>query len=94
MNLAAGMPQFIGAGLAAIGMIGAGIGVGNVWASYITALSRNPASKAEIGANIWIGFAVTEAIALFALIVALIALFALVRSCPFRHFGFRSPRQP
>ena len=68
--------KFIGAGLAAIGMIGAGIGVGNVWASYITALSRNPASKAEIGANIWIGFAVTEAIALFALIVALIALFA------------------
>jgi F-type H+-transporting ATPase subunit c len=57
-------------------MIGAGIGVGNVWASYISALARNPASKAEIGANIWIGFAVTEAIALFALIVALIALFA------------------
>ena len=55
--------------------IGAGIGVGNVWASYITAISRNPASKEEIGANIWIGFAVTEAIALFALIVALIALF-------------------
>lgn len=67
--------KFIGAGLAAIGMIGAGIGVGNVWASYITAISRNPASKEEIGASIWIGFAVTEAIALFALIVALIALY-------------------
>ena len=68
--------KLIGAGLAAIGMIGAGIGVGNVWASYISAIARNPASKDEIGANIWIGFAVTEAIALFALIVALIALFA------------------
>ena len=56
--------------------VGAGIGVGNVWSSYITAIARNPASKEEIGANIWIGFAVTEAIALFALIVALIALFA------------------
>ena len=32
--------KLIGAGLAAIGMIGAGIGVGNVWASYITALAR------------------------------------------------------
>ena len=62
--------KLIGAGLAAIGMIGAGIGVGNVWSSYITAIARNPASKEEIG------FAVTEAIALFALIVALIALFA------------------
>ena len=67
--------KFLGAGLAAIGMIGAGIGVGNVWASYITALSRNPASKDDIGASIWIGFAVTEAIALFALIVSFLILF-------------------
>ncbi len=67
--------KFVGAGLAAIGMIGAGIGVGNVWASYISALARNPASKDEIGANIWIGFAVTEAIALFALLIAILALF-------------------
>ena len=65
----------IGAGLAAIGMIGAGIGVGNVWSSYISALARNPAAKDDIGANIWIGFAVTEAIALFALIIGLMALF-------------------
>ncbi|MDJ0895141.1 MAG: F0F1 ATP synthase subunit C [Alphaproteobacteria bacterium] len=67
--------KFVGAGLAAIGMIGAGIGVGNVWASYISALARNPASKDEIGANIWIGFAVTEAIALFALLISILALF-------------------
>lgn len=66
----------IGAGLAAIGMIGAGFGVGNVWSSYFQAIARNPAAKEEIGATIWIGFAVTEAIALFALVVALIALFA------------------
>ena len=46
--------KLVGAGLAAIGMIGAGIGVGNVWASYISAISRNPASKGEIGASIWI----------------------------------------
>ena len=67
--------KLIGAGLAAIGLIGAGIGVGNVWASYFQAIARNPAAKEEIGAAIWIGFAVTEAIGLFALIVALIALF-------------------
>ena len=35
--------KFIGAGLAAIGMIGSGIGVGNVWANLITAVGRNPA---------------------------------------------------
>jgi F0F1-type ATP synthase membrane subunit c/vacuolar-type H+-ATPase subunit K len=68
--------KLIAAGLATMGVIGAGIGVGNVWAAYISALARNPASKADIGAFIWIGFAVTEAIALFALIIAFIALAA------------------
>jgi F-type H+-transporting ATPase subunit c len=65
----------IGAGLAAIGMIGAGIGVGNIWASLITAVGRNPAAKQNVELYGWIGFAVTEAIALFALVVALILLF-------------------
>ncbi|GAB5469938.1 MAG: F0F1 ATP synthase subunit C [Rhodospirillales bacterium] len=67
--------KLIGAGIAAMGMIGAGIGVGNVWSSFFSAIARNPASKDEIGANIWIGFAVTEAIALFALLVSLMLLF-------------------
>jgi len=40
--------KLIGAGLAAIGMIGAGIGVGNVWASYITALARIQLQKAKL----------------------------------------------
>ena len=68
--------KFIGAGLAAIGMIGSGIGVGNIWSSLITAVGRNPAAKANVELYGWIGFAVTEAIALFALVVALMVLFA------------------
>lgn len=68
--------RLIGAGLAAIGMIGAGIGVGNVWSSLIGAVGRNPGAKKEVELYGWIGFAVTEAIALFALIVALIILFS------------------
>ena len=68
--------KLVGAGLAAIGMVGAGVGVGHIWASYIETIGRNPASKDEIGAFIWIGFAVTEAIALFALIMAFIILAA------------------
>lgn len=68
--------KFIGAGLAAIGMIGAGIGVGNIWSSLIATVGRNPAAKASVELYGWIGFAVTEAIALFALVVALIILFA------------------
>jgi F-type H+-transporting ATPase subunit c len=67
--------KMIGAGLATLGMIGAGLGVGQVWANYFNAIARNPASKEEIGANVWIGFAVTEAIAIYALVVALLVLF-------------------
>lgn len=68
--------KFIGAGLAAIGMIGSGIGVGNIWSNLILAVGRNPAAKANVELYGWIGFAVTEAIALFALVVALMVLFA------------------
>jgi F-type H+-transporting ATPase subunit c len=68
--------KMIGAGLAAIGMIGSGIGVGNIWANLIATVGRNPAAKSSVELYGWIGFAVTEAIALFALVVALIVLFA------------------
>lgn len=68
--------KMIGAGLAAIGMIGAGIGVGNIWSSLISTVGRNPSAKDSVELYAWIGFAVTEAIALFALVVALILLFA------------------
>ena len=75
LEVATQFARLIGAGLAAIGMVGAGIGVGRIWASYIEAIGRNPAAKEEIGAFIWIGFAVTEAIALFAHVIALLILF-------------------
>lgn len=68
--------KLIGAGLAAIGMIGSGIGVGNIWANLIATVGRNPAAKSNVELYGWIGFAVTEAIALFALVVALMILFA------------------
>lgn len=68
--------KLIGAGLAAIGMIGSGIGVGNIWSNLIATVGRNPAAKSNVELYGWIGFAVTEAIALFALVVALMLMFA------------------
>jgi F-type H+-transporting ATPase subunit c len=68
--------KLVGAGLAAIGMIGAGVGVGSIWSSLIATVGRNPAAKANVELYAWLGFAVTEAIALFALAVAFMILFA------------------
>ncbi len=67
--------KLIGAGLAALGMFGAGIGIGNIFATFISSVARNPAAAAAVTPMTWIGFALVEAIALYALVVALLMLF-------------------
>ena len=62
----------IGAGL---GSIGAGIGIGVIFGSEIQAVARQPEMKAELQAIRWLGFALTEAVAFYTFIFALIAFF-------------------
>ena len=66
----------IGAGLCTTGLAGAGIGIGNVFSSLLIATSRNPSLKDELFKLAILGFALTEAIALFALMIAFLLLFA------------------
>ena len=40
--------KYIGAGLATLGLIGAGIGVGVVFASLINGVSRNPSIRGQL----------------------------------------------
>ena len=68
--------QKIGAGLCTFGLAGAGIGIGAIFASLVFSLSRNPLFKDELYAAAIFGFALTEAIALFALMIAFLVLFA------------------
>ncbi len=67
--------KFLGAGIAVIGVIGSGIGIGNVFAAFIQAVGRNPAAKDEVRTELFLGFALVEALALFALVIALVILF-------------------
>lgn len=67
--------KLIGAGLAAIGVIGAGIGIGSIFASYIQAVGRNPAAQGAVFTMTMLGFALVEAVALYALVIALVILF-------------------
>ncbi len=69
--------KMIGAGLAVIALAGVGIGIGNIFSALVTAIARNPAARSEVFGIGILGFALTEAIALFALVVALLLLFAL-----------------
>ena len=61
--------KLIGAGLAAIAMAGVGVGIGNIFSSLIAAIARNPAVQPKVFPVGLLGFALTEAIALFALVV-------------------------
>ena len=69
--------KMIGAGLAVIALAGVGVGIGNIFSALVTSIARNPAARGEVFGIGILGFALTEAIALFALVVALLLLFAL-----------------
>ncbi len=60
----------IGGGIASIGLVGAGVGIGTVSGSLIIGISRNPSLRQELFRFAILGFALTEAIALFALMMA------------------------
>jgi F-type H+-transporting ATPase subunit c len=69
--------KYIGAGIACIGMGGAGVGVGTIFGNYLAAALRNPSAAQGQFGNLIFGFAVTEALGIFSLLIALLLLFAL-----------------
>jgi F-type H+-transporting ATPase subunit c len=67
--------KYIGAGIACLGMAGAAIGLGNIFANYLSGALRNPSASQGQFSNLIFGFAVTEALGIFSFAVALIMLF-------------------
>jgi F-type H+-transporting ATPase subunit c len=65
----------IGAGLAVIGLAGAGVGIGNIFAALVSSIARNPSARDNVFGLAILGFALTEAVALYALVIAFIILF-------------------
>ncbi|KAK5995545.1 Lipid-binding protein [Cladobotryum mycophilum] len=65
----------LGMGSSAIGLTGAGIGIGVVFAALINGVARNPALRGQLFSYAILGFAFVEAIALFDLMIALMAKF-------------------
>merc|ERR1712096_424877 len=69
--------KFIGAGAATVGVAGSGAGTGNVFGSLIIGYARNPSLKQQLFSYAILGFALSEAMGLFCLMVAFLILFAL-----------------
>ena len=67
--------QYIGVGMCALSMLGAALGVARIWVAIIETIGRNPSVKSDVSIYGWVGFAVTEAIALYAMVLALLTLF-------------------
>ncbi|KAB0352565.1 hypothetical protein FD754_017422 [Muntiacus muntjak] len=69
--------KFIGAGAATVGVAGSGAGMGTVFGSLIIGYARNPSLKQQLFSHAILGFALSEAMGLFCLMVAFLILFAM-----------------
>lgn len=67
--------RLIGAGLAMIGTIGAGLGIGVLVNGAVQGVARNPDAAGAVQTNMILGIAFAEAVAIYCLVVALLILF-------------------
>ena len=68
--------KMMAAGLAmGLGAIGPGIGIGLLGAGAMQAIGRNPEATGQIQINMMLGIVFAEAVAIYALVVALIIKF-------------------
>lgn len=67
--------KYIGVGLTTLGMFGAAIGVGNIFAAMLNGIARNPSAEPKLSKYVYVGAGLSEAMGLFALVIALLILF-------------------
>jgi F-type H+-transporting ATPase subunit c len=67
--------KLIAAGIATISIAGSGVGIGVLFAGFLISYSRNPKEEAKLFSYALLGFALTEAIALFGLMIVFLILY-------------------
>lgn len=67
--------KYLGAGLAMVGTLGAGLGIGILGSGALQGIARNPDTAGTIQINMILAIAFAEAVAIYALVVALVILF-------------------
>ena len=67
--------KYIGAGLAMLGAIGPGLGIGILVYGALSGIARNPDAAGDVQTNMILGIAFAEAIAIYCLVVAMVMLF-------------------
>ena len=69
--------KLVASGLATISLSGAGVGIGVVFGCFLIAVAYNPKEQRNLFGYALLGFALTEAIALFGLMMAFLLLYAV-----------------
>lgn len=69
--------RLIAAGLALLPILGVGIGLGILFSAYYHAVGRNPGAAEILDKKFFLTFALTEALAIFALVISLMILFGI-----------------
>ena len=67
--------KLVGAGMAMIGALGGGIGIGLSAHGAVQGIARNPDAAGQVQTNMILGIAFAEAVAIYCLVVALLILF-------------------
>lgn len=67
--------KYLSIGLISLVMFGVAKGVAEIWSTVITSVGRNPEVKNDVSLFAWGGAAITEAIALYALGLAIILIY-------------------
>ena len=65
--------KYFGIGLATLGMLGAGIGVGNIFGQFLARALRNPSAAASQVGNLFVGAALVEALGILAFVLGILA---------------------
>ncbi|KAF8571765.1 hypothetical protein P879_03490 [Paragonimus westermani] len=68
--------KYIGAGAATVGAAGSGAGIGSVFGNLVIGYARNPSLKQQLFSYAILGFALSEAMGLFCLMMAFLILYA------------------
>jgi F-type H+-transporting ATPase subunit c len=67
--------KLIGASVAMLGTIGAGLGIGMIGMGAVQGIARNPDAAGDIQTNMILSIAFAEAVAIYCLMVALLLVF-------------------
>ncbi len=66
--------KLLAAAIALLPLFGVGIGLGHIFSSYNQAIGRNPSASELLDKKFFLTFALTEALAIFALVISFIIL--------------------